>query len=301
MNFVTKGKNIHIERIIPLYIEENNRILEDFNYSFRLVVIESGSMMLELNDKSIFLESPAVFCLNNRDNIIISNMKDTNIKTIYFRPEIINSKFGENKLRISEIDELSYTEYQDYVWLYPFIENDEDISRYIKLGPDSLNQVLKSYDQLKDELLNQYDGYWPCRSRSYFLEILFLLHNMQKSYEVFKSKIDNQIGELEGILLYIHTNYKDEISISTLVEKFNISRTKMNTMFIKTTGKSVIKYLIDIRIKLACLILRDTMKPIKEVAYQAGFRDITHFGRSFKKSVELSPSKYREQYNWMIN
>ncbi len=301
MDFTTNGKEIHKGRIVPLFIDDENIIFENHKSTFRLLVVESGSVLLELNNNMVFVESPAIFCINNRDILTIKKEASLDIKTIYFKPEIINSRFGENFLTEEEISELSFTESQDHRWLNPFYFDNEEISRYVKLGPSSLKKLLTSCESLSRELSTQPDGFWPCRSRSIFLEILFSIHNMQRTYDSFKNTISGDTGFLENIMLFLHTNYMEDISLTMLVEKFSINRTKINDMFINTTGKSVIKYLIDLRIKLACLILRDTLRPIKEVAYQTGFKDTTHFGRTFKKVIELNPTQYREEYNWMIN
>lgn len=301
MKFETKGINIHNDRVIPLFIEEKDRLLEDYNDNFRLLVLESGSIHLELNMKPYFVESPALLCLNSDDVILIKNIESVKLKTIYFKPEIINSKFHKSFLTKNEIEKLSFTEYQDYVWLFPFLEQEEEDFRYIKLGPTSLKQIISSFNLLKNELENQHDVFWPCRSRSYFLEALFLLQNMKNTYDIFKNRIEENKDCLEEVIVYVHTHYMEDISLPMLVEKFGINRTKLNNLFLQTTGKSVIKYLIELRIKLACLILRDTLKPIKEVAYQTGFRDITHFGRTFKTSIDINPTQYREKYNWMLS
>lgn len=300
MDFTTIGLEIHKGRIVPLYINNENRVLENHTSSFRLLVVESGTILLELNNKTFFVESPAIFCVNNRDSLTIKKEVNLKLKTIYFKPEIINSRFGDNFLTDREISKLSFTESQDHRWLNPFYFDNQEISRYVKLGPSSIQKLLISCESLTGELNNQPDGFWPCRSRSIFLEMLFLVHNMQTTYDSFKNSISEDSGYLENIMIFLHTNYKEDISLPMLVEKFSINRTKINEMFIKTTGKSVIKYLIDLRIKLACLILRDTLRPIKEVAYQSGFKDTTHFGRTFKKIIELNPSQYRQEFSWML-
>ncbi len=60
-------------------------------------------------------------------------------------------------------------------------------------------------------------------------------------------------------------------------------------------------YLTQLRIRLAALMLRDTKLPISEVMWRVGFRDGTHFGRTFRKHTAQSPSEYREQYCWMLH
>jgi AraC-like DNA-binding protein len=51
----------------------------------------------------------------------------------------------------------------------------------------------------------------------------------------------------------------------------------------------------EARIKHACQLLRQTDKNISEVAYACGFSDPKYFSRSFKQSMGVSPSDYRDQ------
>ncbi len=43
-------------------------------------------------------------------------------------------------------------------------------------------------------------------------------------------------------------------------------------------------------------LLAQTSKPIKEVAYQLGFQEPTHFSRFFKKQTGLTPSAFRRSH-----
>lgn len=300
MDFTTYGKTIHPDREVPLYVDNENKILENHHSNFRLFVVKSGSILLDLQDTRLFIEAPALFCLNNQDKVTIINTTDLDLLTVYFKPMIINTRFGATYLKDEELNSLSFTDKQDHMWLHPFIYNNGDINRYVKLGPSSITRILDLCGSLERELKDQPDGFWPCRARSFFLETLYGVHNMQSRYDHFKNIITPEMQSLENIMIYIHTHYRDEITLATLVETFNMNRTKINDLFTKATGKSVIRYLIDIRIKLACLILRDTLRPIKEIAYQTGFNDVTHFGRTFKNLMKTSPTQYRNEFNWML-
>ncbi len=301
MGYTTRGKIIYPDMIVDLFLEEGEDIQSCCSSSFRLLIVESGSILVKMQGKRILIEAPAVYCLNNQDELNVVKTSKFKFKTIYFKPAVINSRFGDNFIEQGEYNSLSFTEMQDLHWLYPFVFDNDDFCKYIKLGPTSLKRIVFLYNSLEKELDDQSDNFWPCRSRSIFLEMLYLVYNLNKKYDNFKNEINPQMDLSEEILLYLHTNYMDDISISTLVSQFNTNRTKINELFINSMGKSVIAYLIDIRIKLACLILRDTTIPVKEVAYKTGFNDINHFGRTFKKNTSYSPTQYRKELNWMLN
>jgi len=45
---------------------------------------------------------------------------------------------------------------------------------------------------------------------------------------------------------------------------------------------------------MASVMLKDTLLPVSEVMERVGFNDSTHFSRTFKKYMGLSPSEFRD-------
>lgn len=65
-------------------------------------------------------------------------------------------------------------------------------------------------------------------------------------------------------------------------------------------GKTVIQYLIGLRIRFACFLLRDTTVPVKELVWRSGFNDLAHFNRTFKRITSMTPLEYRKEYCFMM-
>jgi AraC family L-rhamnose operon regulatory protein RhaS len=155
-------------------------------------------------------------------------------------------------------------------------------------------------DALINEFEKQETYLWICRGRSYFFEILCYVSTFINSKADMDLVLDNDSNLMDEILLYIHTNYSEKITLHSLVEHFNINRTTINDMFRKATGESVISYLIKLRIEASAMMLRDTGIPINEIGYRVGFDDLSHFSRTFKKIIGCSPSQYRKANSWML-
>ena len=120
---------------------------------------------------------------------------------------------------------------------------------------------------------------------------------MTKSFEQKKDICDEGVsGVVNDIITYLHTNYQNKITLNLLASKFNSNRTTLNELFCKATNLSIINYLINYRINLAIILLKDTLIPISEIVERVGFNDTAHFWRTFKKHTGLSPSKYRNKY-----
>jgi len=299
MEYSQIGKDIYPGRIVELYTEENTPLVEQCSNRFRLLILEKGSFILSINDQQTLMEAPSFYCINSKDQVHMGAREEATYRVVYFSPAIINSKFDESVVFNRNYSQLTHTETQDLIWLNPFLCEDRNKDSFIKAGPSSLNKILHLYELMEAELDKQPDYFWPCRSRSFLLEILYALYSFQTRFEDLKTGLEWEDSQIDNILVYLHTHYHQNITLTSLVEKFNMNRTKINNLIQKATGQPVIAYLINLRIKLACFILRDTMRPVQEIAYLTGFNDISHFGRTFKKITNHNPSDYREKYTWM--
>ena len=89
----------------------------------------------------------------------------------------------------------------------------------------------------------------------------------------------------------------EQLSLNSTAEEVELSSSHFSRMFKKTTGRTFLEYLMDVRIKKACELLRDTDRSITNVAFDVGFNDSSYFGKVFRKHTRMSPSKYRAKHN----
>ena len=52
-------------------------------------------------------------------------------------------------------------------------------------------------------------------------------------------------------------------------------------------------YLVQLRLKMAESLLRDTQLPVGQIANRVGYEDTSHFIRLFRRSLGQTPSAYR--------
>ncbi len=64
-------------------------------------------------------------------------------------------------------------------------------------------------------------------------------------------------------------------------------------MFKKAAGLNFTDYVSRARIEKAENLLLNPNPRVSEIAYEVGFRSLTHFNRVFKKIVGESPTEYR--------
>jgi len=299
---VTVGKAYYKGYNMPLYYSTDNvfDIDEDSKERYKIIFVQAGSGILILNGKRYVILSQQIFCLNETDNYQIESSMGLKTEAIGFHPEIINQSFNFSTVRKKE-GELSTTEEQDIFWLNPFCRRTNRFTGQLSIGPGSGKRFKNIINLIKEELEVQRDEHWPCRSRTYLIELLFLIYNtIEISSTVENITLDKDPGDMKEVILYLYSNYMKKITLQGLTELFHINHTTLTREFNKVTGMPVMEYLIALRMYISSQILRDTLLPIAEVMERVGFNDITHFGRMFKKHYGYSPKEYRQRNCWML-
>jgi AraC-like DNA-binding protein len=62
------------------------------------------------------------------------------------------------------------------------------------------------------------------------------------------------------------------------------------------TRKTFMETVIDYRINFATQQLVETDKSVADVCFESGFRDMSHFYKTFSSRMEMSPLNYRKHF-----
>ncbi len=95
---------------------------------------------------------------------------------------------------------------------------------------------------------------------------------------------------------YIEDHFREHISTTDIAKSINLSESRFRALFRDVYGISPHKYLTDVRISTAKEMLWDTEIPLLEIAEKCGFGSQQYLTDTFKKSVGISPGKYRVRY-----
>jgi len=173
---------------------------------------------------------------------------------------------GEEALRL-----LSMTNFTQYYPVAPtFSENLEPLFQIIETNN------LKSFEKERSNsrlclLLSYYMEYYPKVDAS--------------------SKTEYVLSARE----YIENNYwKDQLTVSEIVNFIKIERTYLFRLFKEETGMSLLNYLTSYRVRRASYLLQYSGLSVKSIACSVGFKDQLYFSRVFKKATSYSPSEYRK-------
>lgn len=99
--------------------------------------------------------------------------------------------------------------------------------------------------------------------------------------------------EMQKAVAWIMANFQSEIRLADVLDLVQMSKTSFSRHFGKFTGMSFGKFVSEIRISNACLLLHSTERSISEIALASGFSNLSNFNRLFRQSKGIPPSKYR--------
>lgn len=94
---------------------------------------------------------------------------------------------------------------------------------------------------------------------------------------------------------YIHSNYKNPISLGEMVEFLNLNKSYFCTLFKQETGKTFTTYLNQVRIEKSKRYLAQNNCSVLEVALSVGFSSQNYFTTTFKRMLNMTPVQYRRQ------
>lgn len=100
--------------------------------------------------------------------------------------------------------------------------------------------------------------------------------------------------KLSKSIKYIHANYTSDIKIPDLAAMEFLSSSRYSVLFNRIIHTSPYQYIINLRLKAACEMLRDSNLGVTQIAELLGFQSCFFFSKLFKKHLGISPLQYRK-------
>ncbi len=112
-----------------------------------------------------------------------------------------------------------------------------------------------------------------------------------KELEV-ESYIDEEAGRIVEL---IAQSYQDtDLSVAKIGQEAGVLPTRIPVILKKKFNLTFKQYLNKIRLSEAMRLLRETDRQIADIAYNVGYKNVTHFHRIFKQHEKVSPNEYRK-------
>jgi len=117
---------------------------------------------------------------------------------------------------------------------------------------------------------------------------------------VLQSIVDNAnedastVHTISAVKNYIADHMHEDITLSSLAEKFHFSPQYLSKRFKEMYNSTVIHYVTQLRMEKAGSLLKHTELSVQEIAKTIGYEDDNYFGKVFRKYYGTSPTQYRK-------
>jgi transcriptional regulator GlxA family with amidase domain len=101
---------------------------------------------------------------------------------------------------------------------------------------------------------------------------------------------------VEKIIQMMRDDVSGELSLAEMAQSVNLSVWRLCHIFKSDVGMPPIRYLRQLRMERAKDLLESSFLSVKEIAYQVGLSDESHFVRDFKSTYGHSPAHYRSRF-----
>ena len=295
LQYPTIGREHHPGRKVNICCIRNTDSLgsECPKDSYRIVYVKEGFGVFSNGQSSQIITSPSVLCLNESDDVSLHNSSGLMLDIMFFDP-ICFERYIEFESLQAWKDALNE---HDWFFFRPFFNRDDS---YIGARTTNLylgNRVSQLIALADEQFSGQKDHFWPCRGRSYFIELLLLVNSIYYEDSERETVYTGEMNdEIKGILNWLHTHYPEKITMEVVTKQFHTNKTTLNQKFKSVMGATVMEYVNNLRMQIVCSFLRKTYLTINEIMERAGYRDDAHFLRTFRKYAGCTPSEYRNQY-----
>ncbi len=156
---------------------------------------------------------------------------------------------------------------------------------FIGFDETLINLFLEIINRAKEEK----PGYQPQASGA-LLHILGRIYSLSEQLKFEDQYIPELINKSRFLF---RSNIEKNTSPADVARELNISYSKFRKIFKEYTGLAPGQFQIQLRISRAKELLGDPNTPIKQIAYDLGFKSDVHFSKLFKSKTGQSPQEFK--------
>lgn len=275
LSFFTKDESFPLfiqfgRHDIPLFVHGH----EDF---FELVTVLDGSAEHIVDGERSVISKGDVFVIGNGISHGFDSTEELRICNIMYRPEMLFP--GDSDIR-------QLPGFHALFLLEPYLSSTLHFQSSLRLTPAELARVLPIINAAEQE----YTSDQPGRKTMVLSLVRQLAVLLSRLYDC--PTKPREIAGIADAAAFLEAHYNEDISVAEAAARSHYSQRHFIRLFTSVYGVTPQKYLLNVRLRHACALLRDSSLSVTETALRCGFSDSNYFSRIFRKYTGSSPSDF---------
>lgn len=163
----------------------------------------------------------------------------------------------------------------------------------------------KDAARVRDIFVNMLEEYAVLRTMqdemmaAQIVQLLICFVRNMKLVGVEESGAQSQKLAVQNVLRLLNLRYREEnLSCAEIAQAVNYSEVQVARLLKSEMGMNFGELLREIRIRNACVLLRNTEYPVEKIGRWVGYRSRAGFYTAFSEQMGLTPKEYRKKYSF---
>lgn len=246
-----------------------------------LVVITGGSATHIVNSDAYPIRAGHVFVVDKRCAHGFTDVESLNF---------FNVMYDADQFLVTGSELKKLPGFQALFILEPFYRKDHKFNSKLELSPEKLMDAENLLNIISQEYAQAGEGF-KTMIQAYFTALVIFL---SREYAESSSVLSERLLRIADAIVYIEQYYTDSIKLDDLAAKAFMSTRHFIRVFKQNYNVTPMEYIINLRLKHACNLLKTSRLSITDIALESGFSDSNYFTRLFKQEYGVVPSKYKK-------
>jgi len=236
---------------------------------------QSGAGVLVVEDKVLPYQAGDVAVINNRELHFVRGEEESISQWMFF--------------------------WVDPARLIGLVAVDPGVLRIDCLGGPEFSNIISGVDHpeialLVQGIIDELQAHAPNHQAAVRGLVWALMARLQRLPGLGSGEVGTVHASIDRIAPALHhmaSQYTEAIRIEELAELCHMSATHFRRVFQTVTGKSPLRYLTQLRIRMAITLIQRGGQSMQQIAREIGYATLSSFNRHFKATTGMSPRQWR--------
>ncbi len=291
------------DKTFPFFIRYGGHVEDLFEHRHvdfsELVLVLGGTAEHVVGEERYPIRKGDVFVVGMGNSHAYEKVSELRLCNVMFRPEVMLSQ---------DYDVTQLAGFHALFLVDPHFHGANGFIGERRLSGERFNVLYA----MVDEAIREYDSKNPGRKTllsTYFMQMVVYLSRLyDRMYFPGEAGVTSsdmlpvtkewaeECPGVDGIAraaAFMEAHYMEEIRENQLLEISHFSKRHFIRRFSAVYHVTPQKYLLRLRMRHACTLLRDNTMAVTAVALQCGFSDANYFSRVFRRERGVTPTQYR--------